>query len=167
MARAVRDKHVLLDGREIRLAGLDARERAFLADIEKMARRGISYFEIYRAAVGPGSPALGGRNRIDRQLAQSPLYSIAVDIATRAGIGQGLILAPEYERQRASAPADGSMVSVTQAADLIGVSRAAVYKAIERGALRARRIGNVTVIDRKSAVAYRGRRSARGARRAA
>jgi len=52
------------------------------------------------------------------------------------------------------------MISVAQAADLIGISRAAVYKAIERGALRTRRIGNVTIVDRKSAAEYRERRSA-------
>jgi len=45
------------------------------------------------------------------------------------------------------------------AADLIGISRAAVYKAIEKGAIRTRRIGNVTIIDRKSAVEYRERRT--------
>jgi excisionase family DNA binding protein len=142
------------------LAGLDARERTFLADIEKMVRQGISYFEVYRAAAGPGSVALGGRNRIDRKIAESPLYLVAVDLATRAGIKQGLVLAPEHEHERARAPADGSMISVAQAADLIGISRAAVYKAIEKGALRTRRIGNVTIVDRKSAAEYRARRLA-------
>lgn len=160
MVRTASRKYTLLDRRHLSLIGLDARERAFLADIEKMVRRGISYFEVYRAAVGPGSVALGGRNRIDRQIAESPLYLVALDLATRAGIKQGLILAPEHEHERASAPRDGSMISVTQAADLIGISRAAVYKAIEKGALRTRRVGNVTIVDRKSAAEYRERRSA-------
>lgn len=159
MAKAASRKYTLLDGRHLSLTGLDARERAFLADIEKMVRQGISYFEVYRAAVGSGSVALGGRNRIDRKIAESPLYLVAVDLATRAGIKQGLVLAPEHEHERASAPTDGSMISVAQAADLIGISRAAVYKAIEKGALRTRRIGNVTIVDRKSATEYRERRS--------
>src|SRR3990172_8160832 len=154
MAKAAPRKYTLLDGRHLSLTGLDARERAFLADIEKMARQGISYFEVYRAAVGPGSVALGGRNRIDRHIADSPLYLVAVDLATRAGIKQGLILAPEYEHERERAPADGSMISVAQAAKLIGISRAAVYKAIEKGALRVHRIGNVTIVDRRSAAEY-------------
>jgi excisionase family DNA binding protein len=143
----------------VSLTALAARERAFLADIEKMVRRDISYFEVYRAAVGPGSVALGGRNRIDRQIADTPLYLVAVDLATRAGIKQGLILAPADEHERGGAPADGSMMSVAQVASLIGISRAAVYKAIEKGSLRVRRIGNVTVVDRKSAAEYRERRS--------
>jgi hypothetical protein len=158
-------KYTLLDGRQLSLAGLDARERAFLTDLEKMARQSISYFEIYRVAVGPGSIALGGHNRIDRQLAESPLYLVAVDLATRAGIKQGLILAPQHEHQRASAPTDGAMISVAQAADLIGISRAAVYKAIDKGALAVRRIGNVTVVDRKSAGEYRAQRSPVAAKR--
>lgn len=152
-------KRALLERRSNMRGALDARQRAFLADLEKMRRQGVSYFEIYRAALGPGSPALQGRARVDRKLAGSPLYLAAQDIATRAGIEQGLILAPEHERARRGAPTDGSMISVTQAASLIGITRAAVYKAIERGALRAVRIGNVTIVDREAAVAYKHRRA--------
>ncbi len=159
MAKKAPRKRVLLDGRPVELGALDARQRAFLADLEKMRRQGVSYFEIYRAALGPGSLALQGRARVDRKLAASPLYLAAQDIATRAGIEQGLILAPEHERARSKAPTDGSMISVTQAAALIGITRAAVYRAIERNALRAMRIGNVTIVDREAAVAYRDRRA--------
>lgn len=155
--------HKLLDGTAINLRGLSAREQAFLRDLKKMAREGVSYFEIYRTAVGPGSPALAGRNRIDRRLAQSPLYLAARDIATRAGIDQGLILAPAQQSARAAAAKAGeerAMMSVAQAAQLIGVSRAAVYKAIGRGTLEAERIGNVTVVARQSALDYRDRSAA-------
>lgn len=159
MAKTAPKKYMLLDRRLVSLAVLDPRERAFIADLEKMVRQGINYFEIYRAAAGPGSVALGGRNRIDRRTAERPLYRVALDLATRAGIKQGLILAPEHEDERAEAPTDGSMISVAQAADLIGISRAAVYKAVEKGSLRVRRIGNVTVVDRESATGYKARRS--------
>lgn len=150
----------LLDARTIDLQGLTARERQFLADLQKMARAKISYFEIERMALGPGSPALDGRNRIDERIAATPLYLASEDIATRAGIDQGLVLAPEHEAKRAAAPSDGSMISVVQAADLIGISRTAVYKAIEKGTLKGLRIGNVTVVDRQAALAYRSRRGA-------
>ena len=123
-----------------------------------MAEQDISYFEIARTAVGPGSPALLGRSTIDRRIAASPLYVAAEDIATRAGISQGLLLAPEYQHLRSQFPTDGSHISATQAADLIGISRAAVHKAIKAGTLEALRIGNVTVVSRKSAQAYRERR---------
>ena len=153
--------HRLLDGRRVDLGEFTARQKAFLSDLQIMARQGVSYFEVYRTAVGPGSPALQGRNRIDRQIVESPLYLVARDIATRAGIRQGLVLAPEHENERLTAPRDASMISVAQAADLIGITRAAIYKAIEKGALEAIRIGNVTVVRRVSASAYRQRRESR------
>ena len=148
----------LLDGSTIDLGGLSRTESAFLRDLRRMADQDISYFEIERTAVGPGSPALRGRQTIDRRTAAQPLYLAAEDIATRAGIRQGLILAPGFEHLRPQFPTDGSHISAAQAADFIGISRAAVYKAIHSGRLRALHIGNVTVVDRKSAGEYRRRR---------
>lgn len=159
MAKKAPKQRVLLDGRKVELGTLDARQRAFLADLDKMERQGVSYFEIYRTALGPGSLALQGRSRVDRTLAESPLYLAAQDLATRAGIAQGLILAPEHAREHEKAPVDGSMMSVTQAAALIGITRAAVYKAIEKQALAALRLGNVTVVNRAAALAYRAGRA--------
>lgn len=155
MAKKPSKKHLLVDGSVLELGSLDARQRTFLTDLEKMKREGVSYFEVYRAAVGPGSPALQGRNRVDKKLAGSVLYLTAQDIAARTGIEQGLILAPEDEGERGNAPLDGSMISVTQAAALIGITRAAVYKAIEKAAIRAVHIGNVTVVDSASALEYK------------
>ena len=152
-------EHRLVDGRGVDLRRLDAREQTFLRDLERMARQGASYFDVYRAAVGPGSPALRGRHRIDRRIVESPLYLVARDIATRVGVTQGLVLAPEQEKERDRAPRDASMISVAQAAELIGMTRAAAYKAIEKGALKAIRVGNVTVVERASALAYRDRRT--------
>jgi excisionase family DNA binding protein len=154
----------LLDGRRIGLRKLDVREQVFITDLQRMARQGVSYFEVYRAAIGPGSPALQGRNRIDRRIVESHLYLVARDIATRVGIKQGLILAPEHQNEMAKAPRDASMISVAQAAELIGITRAAIYKSIEKGALEAIRIGNVTVVKRASAHAYRERREPVGTR---
>ncbi|MEK7469159.1 MAG: helix-turn-helix domain-containing protein [Planctomycetota bacterium] len=56
-------------------------------------------------------------------------------------------------------------MSAVQAAELIGISRAAVHKAVHAGKIQALRIGNVTVINRKSAVEYlRNRESVMRAR---
>ncbi len=51
------------------------------------------------------------------------------------------------------------MISVAQAAELIGITRAAVYIAIKAGNLDAQKIGNVTVLDKASAMKLRDRRS--------
>lgn len=150
--------YTVLNGKTLELSGLSPAESAFLRDLRRMVEQDISYFEIARTAVGPGSPALRGRQTIDRRTAAQPLYLAAEDIATRAGIQQGLILAPEFEHLRAQFPTDGSHISAAQAAEFIGISRAAVYKAINAGTLQALRIGNVTVVNKKSAVEYRQRR---------
>jgi len=150
--------YTLLNGKTIEVSELSPAESAFLRDLRRMVEQDISYFEIARTAIGPGSPALRGRQTIDRRTAATPLYLAAEDIATRAGIQQGLILAPEFEHLRPQFPTDGSHISAAQAADFIGISRAAVYKAINAGTLQALRIGNVTVVNKKSAVEYRQRR---------
>jgi excisionase family DNA binding protein len=147
------------------LDGLAARERAFLADLRRMAKAGISFFEIERTAIGPGSPALRGWSRLTRELAESPLHRVATDIATRAGIAEGLILAPEHEATRKEIPVDRSRLSVTQAANMLGVSRAAVHKAIQQGRLAAERYGNVLLVSRE-AVLHRRREREEGRRRA-
>ena len=113
-----KDTHMLVSGQEIGL-DLDGRERDFLRSLKAMARRGVSYFEIARIAVGPGSPALRGRARVTREIVESPLYLAARDVATRAGMAQGLILAPKHEKLREQIPTDSSLMSVVQAADLI------------------------------------------------
>ncbi len=152
--------YALLDGTRVDLGSLSSSEQAFLRALRRMAQQKISYFEIARAAVGPGSPALGGRQTINRHVAAAPIYRVAEDIATRAGIKQELILAPEFEHRRAEFPTDGSHMSATQAAAFISISRAAVHKAVNAGTLKALRIGNVTVINKQSALAYRQRREA-------
>lgn len=148
----------LLNGKRLDLTGLSPAEHAFLRDLRRMAENDVSYFEIARTAIGPGSPALRGQQTIDRRTAATPLYLAAEDIATRAGIEQGLILGPELEHLRAGFPTNGSHISAAQAADFIGISRAAVYKAIDARTLQALRIGNVTVVNKKSAIEYRQRR---------
>jgi hypothetical protein len=162
-SKRLTDTYLLLDGRTVSLRGLTPRERSFLRDLEKMVRAEISYFEIERVALGPGSLALAGRNRVDERLATTPIYLAAEDIATRAGIEQGLLLRPEHHAQSRRLP-EAPMVSVVQAAEVIGISRTAVYKAIVKGSLLGLRIGNVTVVDRASAEAYRAKRDAIGVR---
>ena len=147
--------HRLLNGTKVSLGDLSGRERDFLRTLTNMVNEGVSYFEVYRLALGPGSPALLGRIRVDRDLVKTPLYLVARDIATRVGIQQGLILSPEHEAERATAEQIESPISVAQAAEVIGISRAAAYKAVQDGRLPARKIGNVTIVKRGDAEAYK------------
>lgn len=156
------DRYKLLSGETVHLKGVAAHELAFLKDLRTMAKSGISFFEIERVAIGPGSPALQGWSRVTREIASSPLYSVAVDIATRAGMAEGLILAPEHEGKRKEIPADRSLMSVTQAANTLGLSRAAVHKAIQQKRLAAQRFGNVVPVSRDAVLSYKQQRAQAG-----
>jgi excisionase family DNA binding protein len=145
----------LLDGTRIAPRGLSKSDLSFLATIERMGKDVVSYFEIYRFALGPGSPALRGGNQVSTELAESDLYKIAEDLATRAGIGQGLILAPEHEGKRKLALNIEAPLSVPQAAALIGISRIAAYKAIKEGRLGYTKIGNILIVSRAEAERYK------------
>ena len=147
--------YTLLDGTRLDLRELSPADHAFLRNLHRMVRQDILCFEIERVAIGPGSPALRGRQTVDRRTAGQPLYRVAEDIVDRAGIRQGLTLAPEFEHLQNQFPTDCSHISAVQAADLIGISRAAVYKAIHAGTLQALHIGNVTIVNKKSALEYR------------
>jgi len=113
-------------------------------------------------AIGPGSPALQGWSRVTREIVNSPLYRVAADIATRAGIAEGLILAPDHEDKRSKIPADRSLMSVTQAASTLGISRAAVHKAIQQERLAAQRYGNVILVSRQAVLRYKHERTEAG-----
>jgi excisionase family DNA binding protein len=130
-----------------------------------MASDKISFFEIERVAIGPGSPALQGWSRVTREIVDSPLYRVAEDISERAGIAEGLILAPEHEAKRKDIPTDRTQMSVTQAATALGISRAAVHKAISQKRLAAQRYGNVVLVSREAVARYKQARGA-GRRRA-
>lgn len=154
------NSHKLLSGEFVDLAEVEPHERAFLEKLEEMAKAGLSYFDIERTAIGPGSPALQGASRVTGEIMEQPVYRVAVDITTRAGVEQGLILAPDQEEQRKRIPTNRSQMSVTQAADTIGISRVAVHKAIKEKRLIANQYGKVVLVDRKSVQEFKQRREA-------
>ena len=155
-------RHKLLSGETVSLGDVEARDIAFLKNLQRMAKDGISFFELERVAIGPGSPALQGWSRVTREIVSSPLYRVAADIATRAGIAEGLILAPEHEGKRTQVPADRSLMSVTQAANTLGISRAAIHKAIKQRRLAAQRYGNVILVTREEVLHYKQDRAKGG-----
>lgn len=160
LPKTIGKSYSLLKGGTVSLAALTAQELKFLKELLRMARNDVDYFEICAKACGPGSLALRGYSGLTRAIADTPLYRAASDLATRAGIHQHLVLAPEHEHLRSQAPADGSTLSVTQAADLLLVSRAAVHKAIKAGKIKFLRIGNVILVERQSVLDY-GQRPAK------
>ena len=149
------EDYKLISGDNVDLAELDDNEKRFLSKLWEMKEEREDYFEIYRTAIGPGSPVLHGGSTLLLQYAESELYLVAIDIATRAGIEQDLILDPQYKNKLSEVPKDGSYISVVQASDLIGVSRAAVYKAISSERLKSIQIGNIFLVEKASAIEFR------------
>lgn len=152
----------LLTGETIDLAGLPSEGRQYLEELRSdAAGKGVDYFDLLRRVKGPSAFLLDG-GRITPMVAASLLYRVAHDVADRIGIEQGYVLAPDTVLPD-DLEEDLGLLSLTEAADLIGITRPATHEAIRKGRLRGRRIGNAWVVRRDDAQEYR--RSRDGAAR--
>jgi hypothetical protein len=150
--------HELLTGEVISVAGLDERDRAFLKRLSTDAEGGADYFELLKRVKGPDALPLRGR-AITPTVARSPLYRVAHDIADRVGIKQGYLLPPTADRT--AVKQDVELLSLTEAADLIGITRPAAHQALIEERLAGQRVGNAWVVRRPDADAFKRARSAR------
>ena len=149
--------HKLLSNRKISLGKLSNDERSFLSYLDRMLRANTNYFHMLHFLQGGVSSLSFGSATFDPLTPPSDLYLVAEDIVTRAGINQGLVLHPKYEGLREKIPNDGSYVSTVQAANLIGIEWSTVLREIKRGELDFKKVGNVTIVSRKSALNYKSR----------
>jgi hypothetical protein len=148
----------LLSGEVLSGAELSAREVEFLDGLAKDARAGADYFDLLRRVKGPEAVPLRGK-RITPHVVSSVLYRVAHDVADRVGIAQGYLLPPNADR--ASVKQDAELLSLTEAADLIGISRPAAHQALTEQRLAGQRVGNAWVVRRPDAEAFRRARSNR------
>lgn len=148
--------HTLLDGRTIELGELPEGDRAYLDELARDAGAGAPYFELLHRVKGPRAHttrATGGM--VTAEVLASALYLVAQDIADRAGISQGKLAPP-----RNAQPAE--LLSVPEAANVLGVSRQAVNDAIARGRLHASKVGGTYVVRLQDLRAYEQGRDPRG-----
>jgi hypothetical protein len=148
----------LLTGEVISLDGLDEREDEFLKRLSADARGGADYFELLRRVKGPQALPLHGRP-ITAAVVRNPLYRVAHDVADRVGIAQGYLLPPSADGT--AVKQDAELLSLTEAADLIGISRPAAHQALIEERLAGQRVGNAWVVRRPDAEAFKRARSAR------
>lgn len=153
--------HKLLDGEVIDTSGFSDAGQRFLKKLSDDGRRGAEYFDLLRRVKGPGAPPLRG-GPLTPLVARSALYRVAHDIADRVGIAQGYLLAPDVERP-AGAGLGRDLLSLTEAAELIGISRPAAHQALVEGRLPGQRVGNAWVVRRADAQAFKGTRDSRAA----
>jgi len=150
----------LITGEVVDLAGLTEAEREFLQRLSADATAGVDYFELLRRVKGPDAVPLRG-GPITPAIARSALYRAAHDVADRVGIEQGYLLAPDVDTSGVERGDD--LVSMTEAAGLIGISRPATHQALVEGRLRGQRVGNAWIVRRADAESFKDQRSTRGA----
>ncbi len=141
----------LLNGEDLTLAELPRADMEFLFDLMRRAVGDEEYFSLERSVCGPGAYPLKGAGRVTAQIHRSLLFRVAEDIMDRAGIRQGF-LAPDLEGGRV--PVE-DIVSVTEAAESLGVTRSAVIKAAQTGRIKGRKIGHTWTLLRRSVDNYK------------
>lgn len=150
--------HELLTGERLPLEGLVAAERDFLQHLSDAAKRGADYFDLLKLVKGPDAVPLKG-GKITPAVSRSIFFRVAHDIADRVGVEQGFLLPPEIAAN-ARVELEGELLSLTEAAEVIGISRAAAHQALLEKRLPGQRIGNAWVIRRRDAEQFgRTRRS--------
>lgn len=144
-------KYQLLNGETLDLSALPKEDLEFLLALMRRAMEDEDYFSLERTVCGPGAYPLKGSARVTREIHNSPLFRVAEDIVDRAGIRQG-VLAPDAGDERV--PTE-DIVSVTEAAKRLGITRSAVIKAAQAGRIKGKKIGHTWALLRRSVETYR------------
>ncbi len=141
----------LLSGKEIDLGALPKKDLEFLVDLFNRAMNDEDYFDLQRLICGKGAYPLKGSPHVTREIHESILYQAAEDIVDRVGIRQGVIL-PNEDDEKVSIE---EIVSAADAANLLGISRAAVIKAAQNGRIKGRKVGRSWALLLSSVKSYR------------
>ena len=158
-------QYQLLNGETLDLSRLSRGDMEFLLGLMGRTTAEEDYFSLERSICGPGAYPLKGSPRVTPTIHDSLLFRIAEDIVDRAGIRQGVI-APDPGDRRVTE----DIMSVTEAAKRLGVTRSAVIKAARAGRIQGKKVGHTWALLRHSIASYRvaqhrvdaGRASRRG-----
>ena len=119
-------------GGTIDLSPLPLADRVLVAWLQVRVRGGESYASMRSSLLSPGSYVLQGRGEVGGDLRDGRLMQVLDDMLEQAATREGVEHLP--------ADAD-AYSSVTEAAQALGISRAAVAHAIRDGRLYAHRAG--------------------------
>ena len=141
-------KYELLSGQSVDIEKMPRADLAFLLDLQRRASDGDDYFSLERAIRATDAYPLKGSDRVTVVIERSMLFRVADDIVRRQGIRQGVM-----------APSNGELVaeeliSVSEAAEILGISRSGVVKAVQAGRLKGKKIANTWALLRQSVENY-------------
>jgi excisionase family DNA binding protein len=140
-----------LSGDLVEIGRLPKKDLSFLIELQRRVMEDEDYFTLERAVCGQGAYPLKGSPRVTREIHGSALFRVAEDIVDRTGIRQG-VMAPDVTDNLA--PTE-QIVSVSEAAEHLGITRSAVIKAAQAGRLKGKKIGKTWALLRRSVESYR------------
>lgn len=140
----------LLDGEMVEIGRLPRQDLAYLLDLQRRAMEEEDYFDLERSVCGPDAYPLKGASRVTSAVHQTPLFRVAEDIVYRVGIRQGVMAPNDTDKL---SPTEG-IVSVSEAAAELGITRSAVVKAAQTGRLKGKKIGNAWALLKRSVKSY-------------
>ena len=143
-------KHTAIRGEVLDLSELSREDVWFLFDLARRALADEDDKKLHLLVACRNAYPLKGSLRVTAEVMESPLYKAARDIAWRHSVRQG----------KAGQEPDGEqipvedVVSVTEAAEMLGISRAGIVHAVQHGRLRGRKIGKTWVLLKRSVERY-------------
>lgn len=146
--------YTTLEGKEVSLAALTAAEKRFLGQMYSRYKEGVSYLAFEALYSNAESPIHSHAKRLEKRVAETPLYQVCEDLARRLGIRQGFLVKSEVVRDSAETVGERKELTTGQTAKVAGCTLEAVRKAIRTGRLRARRVGRLSLVWEEDAKAF-------------
>ncbi|MHC4298790.1 MAG: helix-turn-helix domain-containing protein [Planctomycetota bacterium] len=153
----VKDENIyeFLSGEQVSTKRFCKQDREWLRQMKEDASDNADYFILLRSVRGLGAYPFKGSEKITAEIAQSALFRIADDIVRRVGVRQGAVLA---SGDWLDVTEENPVVSGPEAADIIGITRSAVHKALSDGRLRGWVVGTMWVLSRADVLNFKRKR---------
>jgi len=144
-------EYELLSGEKLSLEDLTTEEKQAIGKFIKRIQRdpdGDSegeYFRLYGLTYGSGA-ILDKYKRFTPRRMNETCYQVLRDIATRAGIRQGLVMAPEHKEKERQFQSKWGVVAFASAASTLKITYKQLSELLEKGEIEGEKLGNCWII---------------------